>query len=591
MRIPESKIAEVAAAADIVQVISGYVELKRAGKDYRGLCPFHQDKDPSFYVSPQKGIFHCFGCAVGGSVFNFIMKMENATFVEAVQILAERYGVPIVLEQGRGRAGTDEKERIARALEIALEFFWKNLGSNSGPKEYLRDRGVPDEWTERLGLGFAPDSWDGIHGWLRSRGVDLRDAVAAGLVRERSGGGHYDYFRSRIMIAIRELSGRIVAFGGRILGEGDPKYLNSPESALFHKKNILYGLDSAREGIRREGFAILVEGYFDQISLRLRGLENTVAPLGTSLGSEQIRLLRRFSDQVITIFDGDEAGLRAARRAIPMFLAEGLEPRCVILKEHKDPDEAITSIGVEGFRRLLDYAVPMVDYLLESVAQRYDLGSFRGRNLAVEECLPVLREIANSTGRDYFIERFASRIRVREERLRQIIKAGGRVDSTSRAGNTASHRRLSLFDFPTDERNVVRGMLLSDAFIERVLESGVLKDLENPVLSDLAHRMVSFRQEAGVFDALAFARSLDDENLAALVARSLSPRREENDITPEFDGDRTVDQSLDAIRLRKLEKRKEEIKQRMRQCVPGEEEYNSLARELVTIGRRLHGLA
>jgi len=274
-----------------------------------------------------------------------------------------------------------------------------------------------------------------------------------------------------------------------------------------------------------------------------------------------------------------------------MFLAEGLEPRCVILKEHKDPDEAITSIGVEGFRRLLDYAVPMVDYLLESVAQRYDLGSFRGRNLAVEECLPVLREIANSTGRDYFIERFASRIRVREERLRQIIKAGGRVDSTSRAGNTASHRRLSLFDFPTDERNVVRGMLLSDAFIERVLESGVLKDLENPVLSDLAHRMVSFRQEAGVFDALAFARSLDDENLAALVARSLSPRREENDITPEFDGDRTVDQSLDAIRLRKLEKRKEEIKQRMRQCVPGEEEYNSLARELVTIGRRLHGLA
>jgi DNA primase len=582
MRIPESKIAEVASAADIVEVISAYVDLKKAGKDYRGLCPFHGDKDPSFYVSPQKGIFHCFGCATGGSVFNFIMKTESIPFAEAVQLLARRYGVPFQLET-HSKGSDDERVRLIKALEAAHGYFTENLRGSLPVKDYLTNRGVPADWFDPLGLGFAPDSWEGMQDRLRTAGVDLKDAVSAGLIRPRASGGYYDYFRSRVTIPIRDLNGNLAAFGGRIYGEGDPKYLNSPESAVFRKRGVLYGLDTAREAIRREGCVILVEGYFDQIALRIRGLENTVAPLGTALGKDQIRLLKRFSSEMVTVFDGDEAGLRAVKRSIPLFLSEGIEPRCLILHDDKDPDEAVNRIGITAFRRILETAGSMIDFLLDTVTAQYDVNTMQGRNLALEECLPVLREIADSKEGDYVIERFSSRIRVREDRLRRAVRSG---PENRRKG--LANERKSLFDFPADERNVVRGMLLQEGFIDRVLESGVLKDIEDPLLKDLAGRMVRFKEEAGRCDPISFANSLEDENLASVVAGWLKPRPEEDDLRPEVDGGRAIDHSLDSIRLRKIEKRKAQIKERMKHCPPGEEEYNVLARELLAIGRRLH---
>ncbi len=584
MRIPESKVAEVAAAADIVQVISDYVNLKKAGKDYRGVCPFHGDKDPSFYVSPQKGIFHCFGCSVGGSVFNFIMRMENTSFVEAVRILAGRYGVPFHLEEHRAR-NADEKSNLEKALSVAYGYFTDSLGAESSAMDYLTNRGVSDRWFPDLGLGFAPDAWEGVQARLRSAGVDFKDAASAGLLRSRAGSGYYDYFRSRIMIPIKDLTGRLIGFGGRILGPGEPKYLNSPESIVFRKKSVLFGLDSAREAIRREGFVVLVEGYFDQISLRIRGLENVVAPLGTALGVEQVRLLKRFTTDVIAVFDGDEAGLRAVKRSIPLFLSEGIEPRSLILTEDKDPDEAVNRIGVEAFRTQLDQTGSAIDFFLSSLESRYDFKTIQGRNLALEECLPVLREIADSKEADYLIERFSSRIKVREDRLRRILRGGPRL--RRQESGIATDSRKKLFDFPADERNVVRGMLLTEGFIERVLESGVLKDLEDSILVDLAERMVRFREEEGGFDAMPFSRSLEDQSLASIVAGWLKPRPEEDDLRPEMDGDLLIDHSLDSIRLRKLERRKEEILKRMEKC-SASEEYTLLAQEFMAIARRLH---
>lgn len=584
MRIPESKVAEVAATADIVQVISDYVNLKKAGKDYRGVCPFHGDKDPSFYVSPQKGIFHCFGCSVGGSVFNFIMRMENTSFVEAVRILAGRYGVPFHLEEHRAR-NADEKSNLEKALSVAYGYFTDSLRAESSAMDYLTNRGVPDRWFPDLGLGFAPDAWEGVQARLRSAGVDFKDAASAGLLRSRTGSGYYDYFRSRIMIPIRDLTGRLIGFGGRILGPGEPKYLNSPESVVFRKKNVLFGLDSAREAIRREGFVVLVEGYFDQISLRIRGLENVVAPLGTALGVEQVRLLKRFTTDVIAVFDGDEAGLRAVKRSIPLFLSEGIEPRCLILTEDKDPDEAVNRIGVEAFRTQLDQTGSAIDFFLSSLESRYDFKTIQGRNLALEECLPVLREIADSKEADYLIERFSSRIKVREDRLRRILRGGPKL--RRQESGIATDSRKKLFDFPADERNVVRGMLLTEGFIERVLESGVLKDLEDSILVDLAERMVRFREEEGGFDPMPFSRSLEDQSLASIVAGWLKPKPEEDDLRPEMDGDLLIDHSLDSIRLRKLERRKEEILKRMEKC-SASEEYTLLAQEFMAIARRLH---
>ncbi len=286
---------------------------------------------------------------------------------------------------------------------------------------------------------------------------------------------------------------------------------------------------------------------------------------------------------MITVFDGDEAGLRAVKRSIPLFLSEGIEPRCLILHDDKDPDEAVNRVGITAFRRMLDTAGSMIDFLLDTVTAQYDVNTMQGRNLALEECLPVLREIADSKEGDYVIERFSSRIRVREDRLRRTVRSG---PENRRKGPT--NERKSLFDFPADERNVVRGMLLQEGFIDRVLESGVLKDIEDPLLMDLAERMVRFREEAGRCDPISFANSLEDQNLASVVAGWLKPRPEEDDLRPEVDGGTAIEHSLDSIRMRKIDKRKAQIKERMKHCPPGEEEYNVLARELLAIGRRLH---
>uniref|UniRef100_A0A7C4EV93 DNA primase n=1 Tax=Desulfomonile tiedjei TaxID=2358 RepID=A0A7C4EV93_9BACT len=581
MRIPQAKISEIAAAADIVQVISQYVALKRAGKDYKGVCPFHGDKDPSFYVSPQKGIFHCFGCSVGGSVFNFLMRIENWTFVAAVQYLAKKYGIHLDLTEAHGGKEEDRKA-ILQALRLAGEYFSTHLVGEA--RTYLADRGISDTWIKELGLGFAPDKWDGMVFFLRSRGVPDRHARAAGLVRERADGSHYDYFRQRIMIPIRNINGQIVAYGGRILGEGTPKYLNSPESEVFTKKNTLFGLDAAREAIRKEGYVILVEGYFDQISLRTHGIDHVVAPLGTSLAQEQVRLIKRFTSNVRIVFDSDEAGIRALKRAIPMFLGQGIEPSCVLLQGAKDPDEAIQQHGTEKFKKLVEDAIPAIDFFLEHIESRCDVNTIKGKNLAIEEIMPIIGEIADSVERDYIIEKVCSRFRIKEERLRQFL----RTSAARSAGLSRVERGLGLYNFPADERNVVRGMILLEGVIDAIEAAGALKDIEDPVLAELAAKATAFHRQNGRFDSKAFLHSLEDERLSSIVASWMNPRPEEDDLRPELDGDTLVYESLDRMRRRKLEKRKSEIKERMKKCIPGDDEYKQLATELMSLGRVLH---
>ncbi len=584
MRIAESEIAKIAAAADIVQVISGYIDLKKAGKDYRGICPFHGDKDPSLYVSSHKGTFYCFGCATGGSVFNFLMKIEGIPFVEAVRVLATRYGLDLRLEDDQGES-RDNRQRLLHCIEIAHRRFRDNLRASEEARAYVARRDIPPARVEKLELGFALDSWDDMSAHLTRARVDLNDAAAAGLLKSRQTGGWYDAFRSRLMIPIWDLGGKLVAFGGRIIGEGEPKYLNSSESQVFRKKSLLYGLESARDAIRREGCAIMVEGYFDQISLRIRGVENVVAPMGTSFGNEQARLLRRFTTEVLTLFDGDEAGLRAAKRAIPIFLAEGIEAMFVTLQQDTDPDEAIKRLGADGFKGLLDQAKPMIDFLLDHIKAQYDLNTMVGRNLALEECLPVIREIADSKERDYLIERIASGIRIREDRIRGVLKA--QVGRSAPRNERKDVAPQSLFDLPAEERNIVRGMLLKEGFIHRALESGVLNRFSVPILKEIARRMIAYREQTGSLDAAAFCSSIEDERIASMVAGWLNPRTEEDDLHDDGDGEILLEETLARMRQRSLEERKVELEARIAGLGQNEEDPE-LFQEYTALVRKLH---
>jgi DNA primase len=579
MRISESVVSEIALSSDIVKTISDYVNLKKAGKDYKGVCPFHGDKDPSFYVSPQKGIFHCFGCAVGGNVFNFIMRIENVPFVEAVKIVAEKNGITFAFEQGY-HTSKDAKQNLLDVLESAHRFFKSNLINCTEVQSYLDERGITSEWISRLGFGYALPEWDGLVDHIRKSKCDINDGLAVGLIKARTTGGYYDAFRSRVIIPIYDLSDRCIGFGGRIIGDGEPKYLNSTESVIFHKKNQLFGLNSARESIKQKDFAIIVEGYFDQISLRIHGFENTVATLGTALTTDQIRLLKRFTSNIVLIFDGDSAGIRAVKRSIPLFLSESIEPKCLILKEDKDPDEAVRRVGSTTFQQWIDRSASAIDLFLTMIAENHDLNSVFGRNSALEECIPVLREIADSKERDYLIERFASTLRMRENRLQRLA-------FSANVKTPAKAIRKSLFDYPADERNVVRGMVLRVGFVKRVLESGTLKDIEDPVLSKLAKLIVDFNEDSDEFNTREFLNFIDDPDIASIIAGWLNPRPEEDDLRPEVEGDLALDQSLDRLRSKKLLRRKTEIQHKMKTCIPGGDEYNDLAGELWAIGQTL----
>ncbi len=377
---------EVRSRVDIVDVVGQFVPLKRtAGANWKGLCPFHAEKTPSFNVNPSKGIFHCFGCGVGGDVFGFLMRQERLTFPEAVRVLARRAGVDVP-DESPG-AGGGERESLRRAMERAAAFYSETLWSPAGvrAREYLAARGIAVEIAERFGLGYAPESWDALLGVMKSQGCSPDLLESAGLVAPRQGGGHYDRFRGRLLFPIRDLQGQTVAFGGRSLGADQPKYLNSPETPMYSKGHMLFALDLAREAIRARGQALLVEGYVDCLMAHQHGFTQTVAALGTAFTPTQLGLLRRYCGEVITFFDADAAGQKAAERAeallepSPDGLAwavtrtggfgdpESLRIKVALVPAGHDPDTLLRAHGAEMFTQCIAAARGLLSYALDRV--------------------------------------------------------------------------------------------------------------------------------------------------------------------------------------------------------------------------------
>lgn len=440
--IPADQVEEVKARADIVAVIGEYVQLKKAGREFKANCPFHEERTPSFYVIPEKHFYNCFGCGESGDVFNFLEKKVGMAFVDAVRHVAALSGVEL-REVTRDREEDDLLRPLYEANALAEQWFRDQLADpvvGKVAREYLDGRGLDPETQERFGLGWAPDSWRGLRDAAARHGIDDDTLLEVGLLTQSEKAKEpYDRFRGRIIFPIHSLGGRVVGFGGRALGDGQPKYLNSPETPLYHKGHLLYGLDKSRYAIKREDAALVVEGYMDLVSLGAAGFEHVVAPLGTALTEEQARLLKRYTSRVLILFDSDAAGLRATFKAADLLLAEGLHPLVVTFPPGEDPDTLVRSEGAEGLQAYLNGAVDVLDRKLQILDQRDYFSSIDLRRSAVDKLLPTLRAVADPTLRDIYVDRVAKRTGVRPETLEAEMERAPSTPTPQVSRPTESH--------------------------------------------------------------------------------------------------------------------------------------------------------
>jgi DNA primase len=411
--------------ADIVRVVGEYVRLKKTGKDFSGLCPFHQEKTPSFTVSPIKQIFYCFGCGKGGDIFNFVMEMERCEFPDALRLVAEKCGISIPKPKPSSpaeRTQSSVRTTLVETHREAQAFFVKQLqGTAEGKlaRAYLEDRGMDKATIERFGIGYAPSGGDVLLQHLKGK-YSEKLLAESGLVSRGDGGRLFDRFRRRITFPIANESGKIVAFGCRALGDDQPKYLNSPETPIYSKSNVLYHLDRAKEALRRSDFAVLVEGYMDAIAVARAGISNVVASCGTSLAEPQIKLLGRFTKRVIVNYDPDNAGQAATERSIAILLEQDFEVRVLALPGKADPDNFIREQGADAYMKLLKEAPPYVDYLIAR-ARQMDMTTGEGKRQAVNFLLPYVQKIPNRILRSEWATRIAQQLRLDEPVLRAAL--------------------------------------------------------------------------------------------------------------------------------------------------------------------------
>ena len=414
MPFPENFITELVERSDIVEVVSQYVRLgKRSGSNMFGLCPFHSEKTPSFSVSPDKQIYHCFGCGKGGGVINFIMEVENLNFPEAVELLAGRAGMP--LPEQTNDAESRKRDRMLSLNKDAARFFHEQMGTPAGAKarDYLKQRQIGGKAATNFGLGCAPDTWDSLEKAMRQKGYSDFEMLDAGLVRRGKSGGFYDTFRNRLMFPVIDVRGNVIGFSGRILGDGEPKYMNSPETLVFSKSRNLFALNLAKKS--KSGYIILSEGNIDVVSLHQAGFDSAVASLGTSLTPEQARLISRYTDQVIIAYDNDGAGLKAAQRAIGILEKLDLRVKVLRMTGAKDPDEFIKNKGPDAFRKLLDDSENQIDYRLRSVTDKYDLAIDEQKVDFLKEATELVAKLPGAVERQVYAMRVASMAGVKAE--------------------------------------------------------------------------------------------------------------------------------------------------------------------------------
>jgi len=475
----QAVIDEVRNRADIVQVISEYLTLRPAGQNFKALCPFHKEKTPSFMVSPTRQMFRCFGCGEGGNVFTFLMKIDGLTFGQAVRTLARRYGVPLRTEDGEK---IDKTARLRQTLldlnrKVAAHFQRNLIDREAGSKalEYLKGRGVSDDAIRTFGIGYARESWDDVCGHFGKRASDLALLETLGLASKGKQGNYYDRFRGRIIFPIVDIAGNVRGFGGRVLGgvkeeggktkEEGAKYLNSPESVVYHKSRTLYGLHQAREAVRSEGFVVLVEGYMDVIALFEAGIRNVVATCGTALTPQQCALIKRYTERPVVFFDADRAGTSASLRSFDVFSREGLRPRVFKAPGEDDPDDYVKRVGGGELMESLRQAPAFPEFLIKETLQKFDVGTVDGKLAVLKDVLPSLSRLT-LVERNHYVRMLADELSVDQE---IVFAELHRLSGRSKVGEEI--KALKERQFLAEERDLVRLIVTDEEALRIACES------------------------------------------------------------------------------------------------------------------------
>lgn len=555
-KIPEEKIAQVRDATDIVALISNYLTLKKSGKGFSGLCPFHSDSSPSFHVNPASQLYYCFGCQKGGNAFNFLMEMEKLSFMEAIEFLAEKAGIALPKTKVDDRL-EKEKEALYYANRWAANFFFKNLLAPAGKSalQYIQGRGINQEMIKTFGLGYSLPEWDGLLRQAQKDSMSPEVLFKAGLILKRTGEGYYDRFRGRFMIPIVDLYKKVLGFGARkMIDDDSPKYINSPETPIYQKSFVLFGLYQSRDAIKQQDQAIFVEGYTDLISLFQAGIKNVVATSGTALTTAQAKLIHRFTNNIILLYDADAAGSNAAMRGADIFLDEGLEVKIVTLPAGHDPDSYMRERGLEYFKQAMAHAKPVIQYKIQALATKLDFSSTQGKSQAIHALLESIARMKDSIKQNLALKEVAEHFRLDEralmEQLLRIRKEGQSrpyQDANVAAKREApTQKQKSKYDLA--EEDLLR-LILEDvewlAFLMKHLALDEISDLEIraifSTISELAHANPKITRQMII-------SSITDPLLSARLAQLLTTRYSEK-----VDRKKLSEDHLVLIKRRRLE--------------------------------------
>lgn len=587
LRIPDEIIQKIKNENDVVDIVSEVVRLKRSGKNYMGLCPFHKEKSPSFSVSSDKQIYKCFGCGEAGNVFTFLMKYRNMDFIEAVKYLADRANITIEYNDDKTRAYEEQKKRLYKLNVEAARFFYSNLVKNKKAQKYFTARGISVSTMKRFGLGFAPDSWHSLLDGLKRKGYTELDMLNLGLIIKSEKGNMYDRFRNRIMFPVFDYSGRVIGFGGRVLDDSKPKYLNSPESLIFQKGINLYGLNFALKNKSNRTF-IIVEGYMDCISLHQYGITNVVASLGTALTERQAKLLRRYADKIIMAYDADGAGQAATIRGMEILRKEGLDVRIMSMPSGKDPDEFIRANGKEAFLRIADKAMSLIDYKIKKAAEGVNFNDSQEVIKYIKKATEVLAEL-NPVEKDVYIKRMSQETGVKEQAIYDLLK--GQLNNSSKEAsnmNTMPTFGQKLYVEPAHvkaERNLLKLMTIDD-------------ECYKYIIANLSQDMFIMEGHKKVFDLIVEGKNKEVADLNRYVEDRCDDVESSKEwveisnlelIEDDFENKQLIIDYISEIKKYQLENSKKQIIQKIRQCEAKGmiEESLKLAQELMEIKRKM----